>query len=193
MVDPSFWTLIREDYLAHKRDWTRAGFQALIVYRFGVWRMGVKPRLLRVPLSAVYKGLFRTICNFYGIEIPYTAKIGRRVVFEHQHGIIVHGNTVIGDDCTIRQGVTLGIRRPDRLTDAPTLERGVQLGCGAAILGKVTIGEFAEIGANAVVLQDVPAHTLAAGVPAKIVKRHLPSIREAPAQPVAPIAKGEPS
>jgi serine O-acetyltransferase len=168
---PSFWTYVREDFAAHKRDWTRPGFQALLVYRFGVWRMGVRPKLLRAPLSVAYRTLFTAVRNVYGIELPYSARIGRRVVFEHQHGIVVHGEAVIGDDCLIRQGVTLGIRTLDRLGDAPVLGRGVNVGAGAKILGPVHIGDGAAIGANAVVLEDVPAQALAVGVPARVVPR----------------------
>ena len=81
---------------------------------------------------------------------------------------MVHGNTVIGDRCIIRQGCTLGIRRLDRLDDAPTLEEGVALGAGCAVLGGVTLGAGCAIGANAVVLQDVPAGAVAVGIPAKV-------------------------
>src|SRR5688572_7850716 len=115
---PGLWQIVMEDYVAHGREASRPGFQALLVYRFGVARMKVKPLLLRAPLSVLYRTLYRAVRNFYGIELPYTAQVGRRVIFEHQHGIVVHGATVIGDDCIIRHGVTLGIRSLDRLADA---------------------------------------------------------------------------
>jgi serine O-acetyltransferase len=168
---PSVWQLLREDFLAHGRDWTRPGFRALAVYRFGVARMSVKPRLVRAPLSVTYRVLFRAVRNVYGIELPHTARIGRRVVFEHQHGIVVHGRTIIGDDCIVRQGVTLGIRSLDRRDEAPVLGRGVNVGAGAKILGRVVIGDGAAIGANAVVLEDVPAGAVAVGVPAVVTAK----------------------
>jgi serine O-acetyltransferase len=167
-----FFRLVREDLKAHDDDWTRPGFQALLVYRFGVWRMSIRSKLWRAPLSVLWRALFAGVRNVYGIELPFSARIGRRVIFEHQHGIVVHGNAVIGDDCVIRQGVTLGIRRLDRLTEAPVLGRAVNVGAGAKILGRVFVGDHAEIGANAVVLDDVPPHTLAVGVPARHVTRH---------------------
>jgi serine O-acetyltransferase len=166
-----FVQLVREDLEAHDGDWTRAGFQALLVYRFGVWRMSVRRKLFRAPLSVLWRALFAAVRNFYGIELPFTARIGRRVIFEHQHGIVVHGNTEIGDDCIIRQGVTLGIRRLDRLKEAPVLGKHVNVGAGAKILGYVLIGDHAEIGANAVVLENVPPYALAIGVPAHNVIR----------------------
>ena len=160
--------LVGEDLSAHGGDWTRPGFRALAVYRFGVWRMGIRPKLLRAPFSVVYRWLFRRVRNHYGIELPYSATVGRRVVIEHQSGIVIHGATVIGDECIIRQNCTFGLRRVDEPDDAPVLGRGVDVGAGAVILGHVMIGDFARIGANAVVLSDVPAHALAVGVPAEI-------------------------
>ena len=165
----SLWGLIREDYRAHGRDWTKPGFRAMAVYRFGVWRMGMRPKLVRGPFSIVYRWMFRRVRNRYGIELPYSAKIGRRVIVEHQSGIVVHGNAEIGDDSIIRQGVTLGNKTMDRPADAPVLGRGVNVGAGAKILGAVRIGDCAQIGANAVVLSDVPAGMVAVGVPARVL------------------------
>lgn len=168
MTSPGLWVLLREDWHAHGRDWTRPGFRALATYRFGVWRMGVRPKLLRAPLSLLYRAWFRHCRNHYGIELPYSAQVGRGVVIEHQGGIVIHGASVIGDRCIIRQGCTLGLRRLDDLTAAPMLEEGVQLGAGAVLLGRIRIGAGAVVGANAVVLDDVPAGALAIGVPARV-------------------------
>ena len=166
---PGLWALIREDFVAHRRDWTRPGFRAVAVHRFGVWRMGVRSKLLRAPLSVLYRMLFRRVRNGYGIELPYSATVGRRVVIEHQSGIVIHGAAVIGDDCIIRQNVTLGIRREDEPTLAPRLGRGVSVGAGAVLLGGISVGDGAAIGANAVVVKDVPAGATAVGVPAKLL------------------------
>ncbi len=170
-TQPGLLALLREDLRAHRGDWTRPGFRAVAVHRFGNWRMGVRPKLLRGPLSLVYRALFRRVRNRYGIELPYSVKLGRRVVFEHQSGIVVHGNSEIGDDSIIRQNVTLGVRREDgeQLHRAPRLGRGVSVGAGAVILGGVTLGDGASVGANAVVLKDVPAGATAVGVPARVL------------------------
>lgn len=168
---PGFWQLVREDYVAHRRDWTTPGFQALVVHRFGVWRMGLRPKLLRAPFSVLYRALYRSVRNLYGIELPYNARIGRRVVFEHQHGIVIHAQAVIGDDCILRQGVTLGLRNLERLDDAPILGSGVNVGAGAKILGRVHVGDNAVIGANAVVLDDVAPGELVVGIPARPATR----------------------
>jgi serine O-acetyltransferase len=159
--------LVGEDWRAHGREWARPGFRTIATYRFGVWRMGV-PRPLRVPLNLLYHWAFRHCRNVYGIELPYTATIGRRVVIEHQGGIVIHGATVIGDDSIVRQNCTLGLRSLDRPNDAPVIGQRVNIGAGAVILGRVQIGDDAAIGANAVVLKDVPAGALAVGVPAQV-------------------------
>ena len=162
---------IAEDWAAHGKDWTRPGFRAVAAHRFGNWRMKIKPKLLRAPFSVVYRMMFRRARNVYGIELPYSAKLGRRVVFEHQGAVVIHGSAEIGDDCVIRQGVTLGNRTLDRPFDAPKLGRGVNVGAGAKILGAVVIGDEASVGANAVVLDDVEAGSLVVGIPARPVQR----------------------
>lgn len=161
---------IKEDWIAHGRDWTRPGFRAVAVHRFGVWRMS-RRQPLRAPLSVLYRWMFRRCRNGYGIELPYCVKLGRRVVVEHQGAIVVHGHCEIGDDCVIRQGCTLGNKTLDRPYDAPKLGNRVNVGAGAKILGAVTIGDGAAIGANAVVLTDVPAGAIAVGIPAKIIQK----------------------
>ncbi|MEW5860651.1 MAG: serine O-acetyltransferase [Cyanobacteriota bacterium] len=163
------WEQIKEDWIAHGRDWTRPGFRAVAVHRFGVWRMKIKPILIRAPLSILYRALFRKIRNTYGIELPYSAQLGRRVVIEHQSCIVIHGDCVIGDDCIIRQGVTMGNRYLDRPFDAPKLGKRVNVGAGAKLFGNITLGDDANIGANAVVLTDVPPGATAVGIPAKVI------------------------
>ena len=165
-----FWQQVQEDWVAHGRDWTKPGFRAVAVHRFGVWRMGISPKLLRAPFSLLYRMLYRKVRNTYGIELPYTVKLGRRVIFEHQGCIVIHGNSVIGDDTIIRQGVTLGLRYLDRLTEAPSLGKRVNVGAGAKLFGNITIGSDVNVGANAVVLFDVPDGATVVGIPAKIVK-----------------------
>ncbi|AKG22778.1 serine O-acetyltransferase [Calothrix sp. 336/3] len=163
------WQQIREDWIAHGKDWTKPGFRAVAIHRFGVWRMQIQPKLLRAPFSVLYGMLYRRVRNHYGIELPYTVELGRRVVIEHQGAIVIHGYCSIGDDSIIRQGVTLGNRYLDRLFDAPKLGKRVNVGAGAKIFGNVTIGDDVNIGANAVVLCDVPSGMTAVGIPGKII------------------------
>ena len=157
-----------EDWQTHGRESSRPGFRALAVHRFGNYRMHW-PRPWRFGLSILYRFLFRYVRNHYSIELPYSARVGHRVVIEHQGAIVIHGNSVIGDDCILRQGVTLGNRHLTAPFDAPILGRHVNVGAGAKILGRVHIGDHACIGANAVVLKDVPAGGTAVGIPAKLI------------------------
>ena len=108
---------------------------------------------------------------FFGICIPPKVKIGRRLVIEHFGPTVIHGLTEIGDDCVIRQGVTIGNRYHDRPAEAPKLGNRVDVGAGAKILGGIVIGDDVAIGANAVVLVDVPSGCTAVGVPARIVAK----------------------
>jgi serine acetyltransferase len=163
---------IKNDWISHDKDWTKPGFRALAYHRFGNWRMGIKSRLFRIPFSILYQFLYRKARNKYGIEIPYTAKIGHSVIFEHQHGIVIHGNAVIGDHCVIRQGVTIGNRHLNNPYDVPTLGNHVNVGCGAVILGDVKVGNNVNIGANTVVLTSIPDNHTACGIPAIAKKRH---------------------
>lgn len=163
------WAQIKEDWIAHGKDWTKPGFRAIAVYRFGVWRMGIKPKLLRAPFSLLYRSLFRHVRNVYGIELPYSAQLGRRVIIEHQSCIVIHGSCTIGDDSIVRQGVTIGNRYIEQPLDAPQIGARVSIGAGAKLLGKIKIGDDVTIGANSVVLKDVPSGKTAVGIPAKIL------------------------
>ena len=165
----SLFEQIHDDWIAHGRDWTRPGFRAIAVHRFGNWRLDIQARILRAPFTVLYRFLFRHVRNVYGIELPHSTTVGRRVVFEHQSGIVIHGNCVIGDECIIRQGVTLGNRDWETRSEAPRLESRVNVGAGAKVLGAVTIGTGATIGANAVVLSDVPPGATVVGVPARVL------------------------
>lgn len=147
------------------------GFWALQVYRFGHLRYRFRSRLIRYPLGALHLVLAKIAEMLCGVSIGVSAKIGRRLVIEHSGGIVVHGNSVIGDDCIIRQGVTIGNRRLDRPREAPHIGNRVNIGAGAKILGAVRIGDDVEIGANAVVIADVPSGAIAVGVPARVISR----------------------
>ena len=164
-----FCALLREDRLTHDGKWLEQGFWAVAVHRFGNWRMGVRPRLLRLPLSVLYKFLNKWVEWTCGITLPYTVRLGRRVRIWHHGGMVLHAKS-IGDDVHVRQNTTFGIARKDRLYELPTIEDRVDIGCGAVILGAITVGHDSVIGANAVVLADVPPHSVAVGVPAKVVK-----------------------
>ena len=108
---------------------------------------------------------------FTGIEIHPGATIGKRFFIDHGMGVIIGETTVIGDDCTIYQGVTLGGTGKDTGKRHPTLGNNVMVGSGAKILGPFTVGDNSKIAAGAVVLTEVPPNSTCVGVPARIVKR----------------------
>jgi serine O-acetyltransferase len=158
---------IRQDMRAQLGGWGAQGFWVLVVYRFGRWRYGVKPALLRKLFSLAYRIAYKIVQILTGIELPCEVEIGRNFVIDHFGGIIISGYAKFGDNCRIRNGVVVGIRRVgDRV--APVIGNNVDIGAGAKVLGPITIGDNVAIGANAVVLTDVPADSIAVGVPAVI-------------------------
>lgn len=161
-----FLALIAEDFATHGRDPLSQGFWAVFWHRFGNLRMSVRNRPLRLPLTVTYRIAQRAVQWFGGIFLPYTVRLGRRVRIEHFGGMILVADS-IGDDVTIRQNTTFGIARTDAPHDRPTIGNRVDIGAGAVIIGRVTIGDDAVIGANAVVNRDVPPRAVMAGVPAR--------------------------
>lgn len=164
-----FWALVAEDLATHEGDLLAQGFWALFWHRFGNWRMSVHPKLLRAPLSLLYRVMVRLGQRTGGIFLPYTVVVGRRVKLEHFGGMILVAQK-IGDDVIIRQNTTFGIAGLDALHDRPVIGDRVEIGAGAVIVGPVTVGAGTVIGANAVVTKDLPPDVVAGGVPARILK-----------------------
>ncbi|MBI4437107.1 MAG: serine O-acetyltransferase [Candidatus Omnitrophica bacterium] len=108
--------------------------------------------------------------SFTGIEIHPGAKIGRRFFIDHGMGVVIGETAEIGDDVTLYQGVTLGGTGKERGKRHPTIGNNVVIGTGAKVLGNIKIGDNTQIGANAVVIRDVPPHSTVVGVPGRIVK-----------------------
>ena len=158
---------LREDWRIYGGELSRQGLWVMFVYRFGRWRYSVNPRFLRLPLSFAYRFLKLLSQILTGIDLPCEVTLGKRFCIEHFGGIIISGDAVFGDDCIIRNGVTVGLRRTGT-RGAPVFGDRVDIGAGAVILGQIHIGNDVSIGANAVVLQDVPDDSIAVGVPAQI-------------------------
>jgi serine O-acetyltransferase len=158
---------IRHDLKSHGGRWGAQGFWALVIYRFGRWRYDVRPALLRKLFSLIYRVLYKLVQIMTGIEFPCEVQIGRNFVIDHFGGIVISGYAKFGDDCRIRNGVVVGLRRVDDPC-APTIGNNVDIGTGAKVLGPITIGNNVVIGANAVVIVDVPDNSIAVGVPATI-------------------------
>ena len=161
---------IRQDFKAHGGNWGSQGFWALVVYRFGRWRYGVRPASFRKFFSLIYKILFKLIQIITGIYLPCETEIGRNFVIDHFGGIVISGYAKFGDNCRIRNGAVVGLKNVDK-PSALIIGNNVNIGSGAKVLGPIHIGNNVIIGANAVVLMDVPDNCLAVGVPAMIKKK----------------------
>ncbi len=142
---------------------TYPGLHAIILHRFSHWLWNIELFWLGRLFSHI--GRFLT-----GIEIHPGATIGHRVFIDHGMGIVIGETAVIGDDCTLYHGVTLGGTSWNKGKRHPTLENGVVIGAGAKVLGPITIGKNAKIGSNAVVVKDVPENATAVGIPARILE-----------------------
>lgn len=164
-----FWTLVAEDFRTNDSDWGSQGFWALFWHRFGNWRMSVRPKLLRAPLSLLYRVMYKASQIFGGIMLPYTVRVGRRVRIDHFGGMILVAQA-IGDDVILRQNTTFGIAGLDALTARPVIGNRVEIGAGAVIVGGIHIGDDAIIGANAVVTKSVPPTAVVGGVPARLLR-----------------------
>ena len=163
---------VREDLAAaHRRDpaatddlailLTSPGLHAIWTHRVAhrLWKRGAK-----LPALVLAQGA-RSIT---GVEIHPGATIGRRFFIDHGMGVVVGETAEVGDDVMLYHGVTLGGRSMERVKRHPTVEDGVTIGVGARVLGPVVIGEKSQIGANAVVVKDVPAGATAIGIPATV-------------------------
>jgi serine O-acetyltransferase len=141
---------------------TYPGVHALIIQRLAHW-------VWRKRLFWIARFISHIARWLTGIEIHPGATIGRRVFIDHGMGVVIGETAVIGDDCTLYHGVTLGGTSWNKGKRHPTLEQGVVIGAGAKVLGPITIGKGAKIGSNAVVVKDVPADATAVGIPARIL------------------------
>jgi len=129
-----------------------------IARRLYLWRVPYLPRLIYI---------FNRI--MFGVVLPPSAQVGRNVIFGYSGlAIVIHKRATIGSNVTIGPNVTIGGR--SGIQRVPVIEDDVWIGAGARILGPVVIGKGAQIGANAVVLHDVPAGAIAVGIPARVVK-----------------------
>ncbi|MEY8212497.1 MAG: serine acetyltransferase [Gammaproteobacteria bacterium] len=113
---------------------------------------------------AVLRHLFWSIIS--GADIPINCQLGGGVIIPHPSGIVIHPDASVGVNCLIHQQVTIGVNRGGGV---PRISGNVDIGAGAKIIGDITIGTHALVGANAVVVKDVEAYSIVAGVPAKVI------------------------
>ena len=142
-----------------------SGLHALWVYRINHW-LWIHGRTFLARASSQIARLFT------GIEIHPGAQIGKRFFVDHGMGVVIGETTIVGDDVTLYQGVTLGGTGKETGKRHPTIGNGVVIGAGARVLGNIVIGENSRVGAGSVVLRDVPDNSTVVGVPGHIVFRH---------------------
>lgn len=176
---------VAEDYRTHGRSFWSPGFQSVAVHRLGRWCDAIRWKVLRAPVRALYTFLAGLTCRVYGIELPARTQVGRRLKIAHQHGIVIHPKVVIGDDCLLRQGVSIGGLRGGARARPPVLGDRVEVGAGAVLMGPIRIGDDVVIGPNAVVMTNVPAGSIVAAQPARV----MPPARKRATKP-APDATG---
>lgn len=153
------------------------GALAVLVHRFGFWSASLKLPLIKHLLILIYAVLKIGIILGFGIFIPLKARIGKGFVIHNFGGIFIP-NSTFGENVTVQQGVTLGAVRPNKWKGKPRPPRvgnNVYIGAGAKVLGDVKIGDGAIVGANSVVMNDVPEYCTVMGIPARIISRNQPS------------------
>jgi serine O-acetyltransferase len=165
--------ILSEDFATYGRALGEPGLWAVAVHRLGSRIDRVGPRALRRPLEAAHKMLFTAVDWAWGINLPRTTQLGRRVRIWHNGSIWLNARS-IGNDVQIRHDTTLGsvhLRDSDRRDQLPVIEDRAEIGSGSCILGPITLGRGAVVGANAVVLQSVPPEATVFGVPARIMPK----------------------
>ena len=161
---------------------TYSGVHALSSHRFAHFCYRIHLRLLARIISQINK-------FFTGIEIHPAAKIAGGVFIDHGAGVVIGETAEIEEGVVIYQGVTLGGTGKEKGKRHPTIKKGVIISAGAKILGGFTVGEYAKIGAGAVVLKEVPAHATVVGVPAKVVRINGEKINDLEQEKEDPIAE----
>jgi len=165
----------REDIAAAKKYDPAARNSAVVFFLYSgvhaVWWHRVSHALWNAKLRFLARTLSQLTRFFTGVEIHPGARIGRRLFIDHGMGVVIGETAVVGDDCVLYHGVTLGGTNTGQTKRHPTLGDRVLVGAGAKLLGAITIGDDCSVGANAVVLDDAPAGSTLVGVPARIVAK----------------------
>ena len=138
------------------------GYQAVQAYRIGhwLWQMGRRDMAYFVQMR---------VSEVFGVDIHPAARVGKGIMIDHAHSIVIGETAVVGDNVSMLHSVTLGGTGKEDGDRHPKIEDGVLIGAGAKVLGNIRVGHCSRIAAGSVVLQDVPCNTTVAGVPARVV------------------------
>jgi serine O-acetyltransferase len=170
-----FLNSIREDVRAvlHRDPASRSWLEVLLCYPglHAVWAHRINHWLWQHHLRLLARFLSNVSRTITGIEIHPGAQIGSRLFIDHGMGVVIGETAVVGDDVTMFHGSTLGGTGKEKGKRHPTIGNGVLIGAGAKILGNITIGINSRVGANSVVLHDVPEGSTVVGIPARLLQR----------------------
>ena len=169
--------LIRQDLKAYRNargmiQWNEPSIFCVLFYRIGHAIRQIRFKPLRLFLTLIHYP-FYFLCNvIVGIYIPWQTTIGGGLRIYHYGCICINSEVIIGSNCVMRHGVTIGVKKIGE--KSPVIGNNVEFGAGAKVLGALKIGDNVTVGANAVVVCDVPTDSIAVGVPAKIYpKKHV--------------------
>ena len=150
-------------------------FTTPTLYKYNFWlrtcRYIKEHRYLKYIFLPFCHLIYKHYCYKYGIDIPYMTDIGKGFYIGHFGSIVINEEAKIGKNCNISNGVTIGQTNRGKKKGTPVIKDNVYIASGAKIIGAVTIGDNAAIGANAVVTKDIPSFGVAAGVPAKVISK----------------------
>lgn len=171
----SFWAQLKEDFLVPKLNDPALNSNLELIFNYpGVWAI-INYRIANRLYKKGFKRISRIISGLStfltSTDIHPCATIGRRVFIDHAIGVIIGETAIVENDVLIYQGVTLGGVSLDKGKRHPTIKSNAVIGSGAKVLGNITIGKNSKVGANSVVVCDVPKNSTAVGVPAKIIKK----------------------
>lgn len=165
-INNNIFSFILQDWASNKNNpkgrFVLLSFRVCQLIRtlpYGLWILGI-------PILGIYVLIVHWLM---GIELDYQTIVGPRLSLQHGVGLVVHQDVVIGSDCTLRNGVTIGERRPHE--GVPMLCNEVNIGVNAVILGPVTLGNGSVIGAGSVVIQSVDPGSIVAGNPARLIRK----------------------
>jgi serine O-acetyltransferase len=171
----SFFRSVREDIAAvfESDPAARSYLEVLLLYPglHAVWLHHVSHWLWRHGMRFLARYVSQVSRFYTGIEIHPGAEIGHRLFIDHGMGTVIGETAIVGDDCTLYQGVTLGGTGKEKGKRHPTLGNNISIGSGAKLLGNITVGDNCRVGAGSVVLRSVPANSTIVGVPGHIVLR----------------------
>lgn len=158
---------LRAELAENRKHWKGQVF--CVIYRFGrlTRRKSIASRILRIPYAVFYKAMTEVVLS---LEIPLSVDIGKGVKIRHGFGIVVHANASIGENVTLRQGVTIGAKHTGD-HKAPKIGNNVEFGANSIVIGDISIGDNTIIAAGSVIYRDIPPNSIAYGSEGKFRPR----------------------